>query len=123
MGEIEEVLDRSIASEGYIIHEDPAGYNAKVDLSQIEVEKLKGLINAKLNKLVRLNKSRIDFAERFQKLIDEYNSGALNVELMFDKQQAVETVRKQAEILVDKWAVPEITKPLFGLAKVAKKRE
>jgi type I restriction enzyme R subunit len=101
MDEIEEVLDRSIASEGYIIHEDPAGYNTKVDLSQIdfevlrkffdksrkhtEVEKLKGRIKAKLNKLVRLNKSRIDFAERFQKLIDEYNSGALNVELMFDK--------------------------------------
>lgn len=101
MGDIEEVLDQSIASEGYIIHEAPAGYNTKVDLSQIdfealrkffdksrkhtEVEKLKGLINAKLKKLVRLNKSRIDFAERFQKLIDEYNSGALNVELMFDK--------------------------------------
>lgn len=101
MDDIEEVLDRSIASEGYIIQEDPAGYNAKVDLSEIdfealreffeksrkhtEVEKLKGLVNAKLNKLVRLNKSRIDFAERFQKLIDEYNSGALNVELMFDR--------------------------------------
>jgi len=101
MVDIEEVLDQSIASEGYIIHEAPAGYNAKVDLSRIdfealrkffdkskkhtEVEKLKGLINAKLNKMVRLNKSRVDFAERFQKLIDEYNSGALNVELMFDK--------------------------------------
>lgn len=101
MDDIEEVLDRSIASEGYVIQEDPAGYNAKVDLSEIdfealreffeksrkhtEVEKLKGLVNAKLNKLVRLNKSRIDFAERFQKLIDEYNSGALNVELMFDR--------------------------------------
>lgn len=101
MSDIEEVLDQSIASEGYIIHEDPAGYNTKVDLSQIdfealqrhfeksrkhtEVEKLKGMINAKLNKLVRLNKSRIDFAEEFQKMIDEYNSGALNVEIMFDK--------------------------------------
>lgn len=101
MADIEKVLDYSIASEGYIIHEDPAGYNTKVDLSQIdfealrrffeksrkhtEVEKLKGMISAKLNKLVRLNKSRIDFAERFQKMIDEYNSGALNVEIMFDK--------------------------------------
>lgn len=101
MADIEEILDQSIASEGYIIHEDPAGYNTKVDLSQIdfetlrkffeksrkhtEVEKLKGMINAKLNKLVRLNKSRIDFAEKFQKMIDEYNNGALNVEIMFDK--------------------------------------
>lgn len=101
MGEIEDVLDQSIATEGYIIHEATACYNARVDLSQIdfealrkyfakskkntEVEKLKGLINSKLSKLVRLNKSRVDYAERFQKLIDEYNRGALNVELMFDK--------------------------------------
>jgi type I restriction enzyme R subunit len=101
MSEIEEVLDQSIATEGYIIHEAPEGYNAKVDLGQIdfealrkyfdkakkntEIEKLKGLINSKVSKLVRLNKSRVDYADRFQKLIDEYNNGALNVELMFDK--------------------------------------
>lgn len=101
MGEIENVLDQSIAAESYIIHDAPTGYNSRVDLSQIdfealrkhfeksrkntEVEKLKGLISSKLSKLVRLNKSRVDYAERFQKLIDEYNSGALNVELMFDK--------------------------------------
>lgn len=101
MGEIEDVLDQSIATEGYIIHEVPEGYKARVDLSQIdfealrkyfeksrkntEVEKLKGLINSKLGKLLRLNKSRVNYAEQFQKLIDEYNSGALNVELMFDK--------------------------------------
>jgi type I restriction enzyme R subunit len=80
MGDIEGVLDQSIASEGYIIHDGPAGYDAKVDLSQIdfealrkffdkskkhtEVEKLRGLINAKLIRLVRLNKTRVDFAER-----------------------------------------------------------
>jgi len=40
------------------------------------------------------------------------------------QQQAVEIVMKQAEILADKWAAPEIiyeTKPSFGLAKVAEK--
>jgi len=101
MADIEEVLDQSIAAEGYIIHENPPGYSTKVDLSQIdfealrkhfdksrkhtEVEMLKGMISAKLNMLVRLNKSRIDFAERFQKMIDEYNSGALNVDILFHK--------------------------------------
>ncbi|NPV27675.1 MAG: type I restriction endonuclease subunit R [Firmicutes bacterium] len=101
MADIEKVLDRSIAAEGYIIHEDPAGYSTKVDLSQIdfealrrhfdksrkhtEVEKLKGMISAKLNMLVHLNKSRIDFAERYQKMIDEYNSGAYNIDILYQK--------------------------------------
>lgn len=99
MADIEKVLDQSIASEGYIIH--PGSSDAKVDLSQIdfealrrrfekarkhtEVEKLKGMISAKLNKLIRLNKSRIDFAERFKKMIDEYNSGASNIDILFHK--------------------------------------
>ncbi len=37
---------------------------------------------------LRLNPSRIDWVERFQKLIDEYNAGSLNVEAFF--QQLVE---------------------------------
>jgi len=101
MGDIEDLLDQSIASQGYVIKEASATYNPVVDLSQLdfealrkffeksrkhtEVEKLRGLINAKLGKMVMMNKSRVDYAEKFQKLIDEYNSGALNVELMFDK--------------------------------------
>jgi type I restriction enzyme R subunit len=123
MGDIEDVLNQSIASQGYIIHEGPLGYEARVDLSQIdfealrkffdrsrkhtEVEKLRGLINANLIRLVRLNKSRVDFAEKFQKLIDEYNSGALNVELMFDKlftfakDLAEEEKRSMAEQLTE----------------------
>jgi type I restriction enzyme R subunit len=98
MDEIESVLDYSIATEAYVIKD---AWETYIDLSQLdfealkkffektrkhtEVEKLKGVINAKVSKMVKLNKSRIDFAERFQKLIDDYNSGALNVELMFDK--------------------------------------
>lgn len=101
MGDIEDLLDQSIASEGYVIREASATYNPVVDLSQLDfdalrkffegkrkhttIEKLKGQIAAKLNRLVQLNKNRVDYAERFQKLIDEYNSGALNVEIMFDK--------------------------------------
>ncbi len=48
-----------------------------------QAEILKNAIQAKLAALVQLNKSRIDFAERFQQLIDEYNAGAVNVELFF----------------------------------------
>jgi type I restriction enzyme R subunit len=48
-----------------------------------QAEKLRGAINAKLQKLVRLNKSRIDYLERFQQLIDEYNAGAASVDMFF----------------------------------------
>jgi type I restriction enzyme, R subunit len=34
--------------------------------------------------MVRLNKSRANYTEKFQKMIDEYNSGATNVEFFFE---------------------------------------
>jgi len=98
MGSVENLLDRSIATEGYVIRESPDEYRL-VDLSRIdfealkakfensrkriEAEKLKGAINCKLVQMVRLNKSRVNFLEKFQKLIDEYNSGSYNVEIFF----------------------------------------
>ena len=39
--------------------------------------------------MVQLNKSRVDYLEKFQRLIDEYNSGSANVELFFDKLVAL----------------------------------
>ncbi len=33
--------------------------------------------------MVRLNRTRMDYLERFQRLIDEYNSGARNIEEIF----------------------------------------
>jgi type I restriction enzyme R subunit len=83
------LLDDSIATDGYRIS-DPVSV---VDLSQIDfealrrkfdegrkrtiTEQLKGAINSKLQKMVRLNKSRMDFADKFQRLIDDYNVACL----------------------------------------------
>jgi type I restriction enzyme R subunit len=103
MGAVEDLLDESIAAEGYRILDPSPLYGKRhlVDLSQIDVkalkarfeegrkrteaEKLKGTINSKLRKLVRLNKSRMDFLEEFQKMIEEYNAGSMNVELFFER--------------------------------------
>jgi type I restriction enzyme R subunit len=100
MDSVENLLDKSIATEGYVIHESPDEYRV-VDLSQIdfealkakfvnshkriEAEKLRGAINRKLVQMVSLNKSRVNYLEKFQKLINEYNSGSYNVELFFTK--------------------------------------
>ena len=94
---IEDLLDESIASEGYIIQ--PGG--RVIDLSnidfealkkkfaksrkRIEAEKLRGSINNKLKKMIRLNRTRIDYLETFQQMIDEYNAGSINVDEFFKR--------------------------------------
>ncbi len=49
----------------------------------IEAQQLRALIERKLDNLIRLNASRYDFLDRFQKMIEAYNSGALSIEQLF----------------------------------------
>jgi type I restriction enzyme R subunit len=97
---VEELLDESIVptKEGYVIREPTSGGTyldlGKIDFKalkeqfkkgrkRIEAEKLRGRVNARLLRMVRLNKSRMDYYQKFQELIDEYNSGARNVDAFF----------------------------------------
>jgi len=98
MGDVEELLNDSIATEGY--HIGPASRSeALVNLSEIdftalqekfahgrkrtEAEKLRRLIEGKLAEMLKANGSRVDLAEKFQKLIDAYNAGSQNIEALF----------------------------------------
>lgn len=101
MEQMEDLLDQSVAAEAYVIHEEPEGYevNKRIDLSQIdfdklkekfnkgrkrtEVEKLRALLSQKLQIMVSQNRTRADFLDRFQKLIDSYNAGSQNIEALF----------------------------------------
>jgi type I restriction enzyme R subunit len=102
MEQVEGLLDESIATEGYIIRESKGvGWNGRLDISQVdfdalrekfakgkkrtEIEKLKSALERKLKILIELNRFRMDFMERFKRLIDEYNSGAHNIEAIFDE--------------------------------------
>jgi type I restriction enzyme R subunit len=38
-----------------------------------------------LERLIRLNKTRADFAEKFEELIDSYNAGSQNIEQLFEE--------------------------------------
>ena len=49
------------------------------------MQKLRAKLTFKLARMVQVNRTRIDFLEEFQKMIDEYNAGAINVEVFFDK--------------------------------------
>ena len=51
----------------------------------VEVQKLRAKLTFKLARMIQLNRTRIDFLEEFQKMIDEYNNGAINVQVFFDK--------------------------------------
>lgn len=97
MGKVDGLLDESVAAKSYIIDTDPDLY---VDLSQmdfdalqerfrkghkrIEAEKLKSRLSAKIERMVRLNKTRANYQERLQQLIDEYNIGSRNVDGLFE---------------------------------------
>jgi type I restriction enzyme, R subunit len=110
MAGIEKLLDTSIAAEGYVIQGvaeagQPNEPIRPIDLSQIdfealrrrfeqgrrhiEAQRLRGAINVKLQRMVRLNKARTDYLERFQRLIEEYNAGSMNVEVFFDQLMAM----------------------------------
>ena len=96
---IQELLDRSIGAEPFKIKDKAAGYQG-IDLSKIDFEKLakrfektkptssdlerlKAAVKAQLEHMVRLNRTRADYLDKFQALIDEYNSGSRNIEEIF----------------------------------------
>ena len=100
MAQIEDLLNHSIVPTGYTIDAD-AEADSIVDLSQIdfdqlrerfktqhkqiEAEKLRGSINRKLSELVRFNRTRIDYQERFEQIIAEYNDATINVDEWFEQ--------------------------------------
>jgi len=98
MQSIDDLLDASIATDGYMIDIQPE--ENLVDLAQIdfdalkerfsngrqrtELEKLRAFIARKLGTLVKLNRSRLDFHERFEQMIKAYNEGTYDAQTLFD---------------------------------------
>jgi type I restriction enzyme, R subunit len=99
MDDIEDLLDRSIATHGYVIRAAEEEKPALVNLSELdfealqarfassrrhtEAERLKGQIERKLRQMVALNRTRVDFLEKFQRMIEDYNAGSKNIEAFF----------------------------------------
>jgi type I restriction enzyme R subunit len=50
-----------------------------------DLEVLKAAIRAQLEKLIRLNKTRADFAKKFEELIESYNAGSRTIEELFQE--------------------------------------
>ena len=89
---VQAVVDKSIESLDIAL-EPVEGYGNKVDLSNLDFERiereflklgdnqpvavqsLKDKVEAKLNQMMLENPFRVDYYERYQQIIDEYNSG------------------------------------------------
>jgi type I restriction enzyme R subunit len=98
MDDVEALLNDSIATEPYRIEaqEKPAPLIdlSKIDFDKIakqfetsrkrtEAERLQAVIGKKLGEMLRLNRARVDFLEKFQRMIDEYNAGSKNIDEFF----------------------------------------
>jgi type I restriction enzyme R subunit len=94
MTEVEALLDRSIDAKGYAIQGRKPIDLSRIDFEALrkrfeegrkrtEIEKLRGSIAVKLQEMVRLNRTRMDYLEKFQQMIDEYNAGSVNAEEHF----------------------------------------
>jgi len=97
MGQITGLLDESITGLSIRQAGPPAIDLSKINFEALaqrfkeskhkntDLEALKAAIRAKLDKLVRLNHTRADFAEKFEALIESYNAGSRNIEQLFDE--------------------------------------
>lgn len=98
LGGINDLLDASIASEGFVIE---GNMDTPIDLSKIDfealgekfkkarhkhtdIERLKAMIRQRLERMVRLNPTRADYLEKFQELVDSYNAGSRNVQQLYE---------------------------------------
>jgi type I restriction enzyme R subunit len=97
MGGVNKLLDASITGVGMPAKPAPVMDLSKIDFEALrrrfkeskhkntDLEILKAAIRAQLEKLIRLNKTRTDFQEKFEELVESYNSGSRNIEELFEE--------------------------------------
>ena len=97
MGDIAKLLDASITGVDMPAKPAPVMDLSTIDFEALrsrfkeskhkntDLEVLKAAIRAQLEKLIRLNKTRADFQQKFEELIESYNAGSRNIEELFEE--------------------------------------
>ena len=97
MGQVESLLDESITGVTITAEGPPPLDLSKIDFELLakrykmskhkntDLEMLKAAIRAQLERLIRLNKTRTDFLQKFEELIESYNTGSRNIEELFEE--------------------------------------
>ena len=80
-----------------------------------EAEMLRALLSQKLAQMVARNPTRTDFLERFQKLIDGYNSGSQNIEAFFNALMRLAEELSEEEQETIREGLTEEEKALFDI--------
>ncbi len=109
MGDIGKLLDASITGVAMPSKPTPLMDLSKIDFEALgkrfkqskhkntDLEVLKAAIRANLEKLIRLNKTRSDFREKFEELIESYNAGSRNIEDLFNELLALSRTLSEEE--------------------------
>jgi type I restriction enzyme R subunit len=96
MGEVQEVLDNSITDVDMPDNPVPLINLSKIDFEKLrsrfkkskhkstDLERLKAAIRAQLEKLIRFNKTRTDYLEKFEEMVESYNNGSRNIEQILE---------------------------------------
>jgi len=98
LAKVENMLDESV--QGFEIKEPDTGYQT-YDLGQIdfetlkekfetgrkrtELQRLKGIISSKLSMMLAINRTRIDWQNRYEELLMEYNQYQVDITVFYDK--------------------------------------
>lgn len=70
----------------------------KAEYKNIEIADLQAFLQKKLEQMLAQNATRVDFMQRLQKVIDDYNSGATATENYFDELTAfAQSLKEEAE--------------------------
>ncbi|MFH1601664.1 MAG: type I restriction endonuclease subunit R [Candidatus Shapirobacteria bacterium] len=95
--DLEELLDRSIQTGEYVIPQHKKikdlsqldanalrDYFKELENKNIQVEEMKAELKDKIEEMIRRNKKRTQFMDRLNSLLNEYNSGAHDIDKLFD---------------------------------------
>lgn len=97
MRQINDLLDESITGHEIRDQGPPALDLSKVNFEALsqrfkeskhkntDLEVLKAAIRVQLEKMIQLNRTRADFAEKFETLIESYNAGSRSIEALFEE--------------------------------------
>ncbi len=98
MGKVDALLDKTVA--GFEVREPEAGWK-QYDLSAIDfdelrkkyekskkrivIERLRNSIEAQLDRMIKINSTRMDYKQKLQEIIDDYNHPSASLDDIFDR--------------------------------------
>lgn len=126
--DLEELLDRSIQTGEYVIPQHRKvkdlsllDANALKDFFEglenknIQLESMKAEIKDKIEEMARRNKRRAQFMERLNILLDDYNSGAHDIDKLFEELVALAKDLNEEELRAAKEGLTDDELAIFDL--------